>query len=149
LAETERLEIWKPSSGIALAIILAVFTLHLAVTLPAWISALTMAIAFYCFAACAIARESVLGAFLSWRYLRWFGNISYSYYLVHGFIVVALAREIFRVFTRTDADVLFWSALIPVFLVSFVGGALLFVLVEKRYSLRQVAERTSPLATIN
>ena len=72
---------------------------------------------------------------LSWRYLRWFGNMSYSYYLVHGFVVLFCLHALFRVFGSNDG--LFWVFLVPVFAFTICGGALLFLFVEKPYSLRE------------
>ena len=62
------------------------------------------------------------------------------YYLVHGLIVVFCLRALFLVSSGNDLS--FWLCLVPVFAFSALGGALLFLFVEKPYSLQQQTEAT-------
>jgi peptidoglycan/LPS O-acetylase OafA/YrhL len=87
--------------------------------------------------AAALGGNRALADFLSYKYLRWFGNISYSYYLVHGFVVLILIQAMLRFLEAGDPNMLFWLFLVPVFAVSLMVGAMLFLLVEKPWSLRQ------------
>jgi exopolysaccharide production protein ExoZ len=41
-------------------------------------------ISFFGLALCALSHNGVLAKFFSFRWVRWFGSISYSYYLTHG-----------------------------------------------------------------
>ncbi len=80
--------------------------------------------------------DSLTARLLAFAPLRWYGNMSYSYYLIHGLAI----KGAFLVFARVippagDSDVLFWVLLLPMFLVTLVPSALLFVLVEKPFSL--------------
>ena len=106
----------------------------------AWATSLLLAIGFGALCASAIENDSIVAKPLSWRYLRWFGNMSYSYYLVHGLIVVFCLRALFLVSSGNDLS--FWLCLVPVFAFSALGGALLFLFVEKPYSLQQQTEAT-------
>jgi exopolysaccharide production protein ExoZ len=106
----------------------------------AWATSLLLAIGFGALCASAIENDSLVAKPLSWRYLRWFGNMSYSYYLVHGLIVVFCLRALFLVSSGNDLS--FWLCLVPVFAFSALGGALLFLFVEKPYSLQQQTEAT-------
>ncbi|WP_445370263.1 acyltransferase family protein [Methylomonas sp. HW2-6] len=68
--------------------------------------------------------------------IRWLGNMSYSYYLMHGLAL----KFIFLIATRTyppinDHACLFWVFLPAAFCLTLVPSALLFVYVEKPYSL--------------
>jgi exopolysaccharide production protein ExoZ len=80
-----------------------------------------------------------LSRFLSWDWLRWFGNMSYSYYLIHGLILHLV---------KTVADYLAFPRMGPVGFVAFcsicfvgaaAGSAMLFLAVEKRFSLTRRA----------
>lgn len=98
----------------------------------AWITALLLAIGFGMLCASALGSDSLVSRSLSWRYLRWFGNMSYSYYLIHGLIVVFCLRGLFRVSSGNDLS--FWLCLVPVLALSVVGGAALFLLVERPFA---------------
>ena len=68
--------------------------------------------------------------------LRRFGNMSYSYFLFHGF-AVRLAGEVlgFVYPAALESSAGFWLLLAPVFVWSIVPCAVLFLLVERPYSL--------------
>ena len=74
----------------------------------------------------------------SWTPLRWLGNMSYSYYLLHGlalkaaFVVVAKA---FGGAPPASGDWLFWALLAPLFACSLLPAAVLFLGVERPFSL--------------
>lgn len=74
----------------------------------------------------------------SWTPLRWLGNMSYSYYLLHGLALNAgfLALRFFMPASSHGAW-LFWILLPPMFLLTLVPTAALFLLVERPYSLVQ------------
>jgi peptidoglycan/LPS O-acetylase OafA/YrhL len=71
----------------------------------------------------------------SWDYLRWMGNISYSYYLIHGLALQGVKLVVNHFFPPAE-----YSALFDVFLlvvcISFtvLCGALVFLFVEKPLS---------------
>ena len=100
------------------------------------VSILFAAFFLLCFS-CFRDSSSWLAGGFSWTPLRWLGNMSYSYYLVHGlalkgaFLVIALLLPD----PRFDS-LIFWGLLPPMFLVSLVPAALLFLLVERPYSLK-------------
>jgi peptidoglycan/LPS O-acetylase OafA/YrhL len=72
---------------------------------------------------------------LSWAPLRWLGNMSYSYYLLHGLTLKASMTALHSIWpTVAMGDLLFWL-LLPLFWVATLGPTtLLFGLVEKKYS---------------
>ncbi len=68
--------------------------------------------------------------------LRWLGNMSYSYYLIHGLSLKALFFPMTSMLQRTGENApVFWALLLPAFLSTLVPSAVLFLLVEKRWSL--------------
>jgi peptidoglycan/LPS O-acetylase OafA/YrhL len=73
---------------------------------------------------------------------RWTGNISYSFYLIHGFTLNVLGAVIVHLaWVRQHASV----AVAPLFALAcmstFAAATLLFLSVEKPYSLRPGASR--------
>ena len=99
------------------------------------------------FALCgaALAGHGPVARALSFRPLRWFGNMSYSFYLLHG----ALLNGFFLVLARTGVDgpATAWLMLAPAFAVAWVGSTALFLLVERRFSLATVRPGAKPAAS--
>ena len=90
------------------------------------------------FALCAVCfrEDGVVSAAMAWTPLRWLGNMSYSYYLAHGFVVRITMVVLGKILHGAMPETLFW-ALIPVlYIVTLAVSALLFVSVEKPFSLR-------------
>jgi len=84
-----------------------------------------------------------LRALFSVAPLRWLGNMSYSYYLMHGLALKALALAIARVRPGWNpGDAGHWALLPIAFAVTLVSSAALFAAIEKRFSLG--APRPSP-----
>lgn len=87
--------------------------------------------------------RTFLSNWFAWNYLRWFGNFSYSYYLIHGFVLHAVAVAVERIHPTGAA----WSGLqfLALLGVSFastvVGAAVLFLAVEKPFSLAMQTSR--------
>jgi exopolysaccharide production protein ExoZ len=103
--------------------------------LPAWGDELILSFSLYILCSATFYTDGWISRLLSLRYLRWFGNMSYSYYLVHGFFVLISLQTIFKFCPILREDIGFFSLLIPIFLGSICIGAILFLKVEKRYSL--------------
>jgi peptidoglycan/LPS O-acetylase OafA/YrhL len=71
----------------------------------------------------------------SWSPLRYLGNMSYSYYLIHGVTLEAVALVWRKAGLSFSSLWVVFSALILGFCATWVTASLLFFLVEKRYSL--------------
>jgi exopolysaccharide production protein ExoZ len=81
-----------------------------------------------------------------WTPLRWLGNMSYSYYLVHGLALKLLAAVVGVVAPWGHGDVWVWVVLLPLsLLVTLSVSTLLFAFVEKPWSLEPPARRPAPL----
>lgn len=72
----------------------------------------------------------------SWAPLRWLGNMSYSYYLLHGLVLKAGFFAFAMVLPITNyGPWLFWALLPPMFALTLAPCAALFLVVERPYSL--------------
>jgi peptidoglycan/LPS O-acetylase OafA/YrhL len=87
---------------------------------------------------CFARPEEWLARGFAWTPLRWLGNMSYSYYLLHGLTLKAavLALSVIPIYAA-GGPLLFWSALPLLFGATLVPSTLLFLAVERRYSIRQ------------
>jgi peptidoglycan/LPS O-acetylase OafA/YrhL len=71
-----------------------------------------------------------------WTPMRWLGNMSYSYYLIHGLVLNSIFLVLPRYFAPTgDNLAVFWLGLPLCFLATFVVSTALFLWIEKPYSL--------------
>jgi peptidoglycan/LPS O-acetylase OafA/YrhL len=87
-----------------------------------------------------LTSDGFLNRFFSNAPLRWIGNMSYSFYLVHGVpmhvVAMVVARTHIATFSLTK-QILFIALLFPItFLVTAIISAVVFVLVEKPFSLK-------------
>jgi exopolysaccharide production protein ExoZ len=84
----------------------------------------------------AFSFDRLLNRAFSQAPLRWLGNMSYSYYLIHGRALHAFATCLARVFPQDTRSALsFWLLLPAALLVTFGTSDALFLLVEKPLSL--------------
>jgi len=72
----------------------------------------------------------------SWTPLRWLGNMSYSYYLLHGLVLNAGFLLLAQVLPPAGQGAwVFWGLLPVLFALTLAPTAALFLLVERPYSL--------------
>src|SRR3569623_1328375 len=81
------------------------------------------------------ASGGVAARLFSWAPLRWYGNMSYSYYLIHGLTLKGAVLVFAARFPFSEGRGLFWLLAAPMFLISLLPAALLFIWVEKPLSL--------------
>jgi peptidoglycan/LPS O-acetylase OafA/YrhL len=82
--------------------------------------------------------DGIAKSVFSWTPIRWMGNISYSYYLIHGLTLKALAR-VLRTMFPPEADAFFFVALLFLSLATtWTTATILFVFVERKYSLKKL-----------
>ena len=76
--------------------------------------------------------------------LRWLGNMSYSYYLIHGLTLKAIGLLLSPYLLGVGASAaLFWGLLVPSFCTTLLTSLLLFVLVERRWSIHGPRSHTA------
>lgn len=68
--------------------------------------------------------------------LRWLGNMSYAYYLIHGLTLNALFIGVAMFVPPGDQTPVALAMLLPAFVVTLAVAAALFLLLEKPFSLR-------------
>jgi exopolysaccharide production protein ExoZ len=100
---------------------------------PAKLAALFVSIGLLCVAA---FEGGPIATPLSWAPLRWLGEASYSYYLIHGLVLKAIA---------TVMPMPYWPMLVPAFAATLAGAAVLHYAVERPFSLG-VPKSRKPIA---
>lgn len=129
----------RPPSGAAGLMALAGGFAAMAAPLPLGVRYAAVAVMFYlfCFASLRASGRGFLPTTLCWTPLRWLGNMSYSYYLLHGLALKAsflvLAR--FLAPAASLGGAFFWSAMAPLFALTLIPTAGLFLAVERPWSL--------------
>jgi exopolysaccharide production protein ExoZ len=103
---------------------------------PGWTTYPVLYVLFFLFCLeCCLDRGPTARLF-TWAPLRRLGNMSYSYYLIHGLGLKFLFLVLERVMPPTgESTVLFWLLLVPSFVFTLVPSAMLFLWVERPLSL--------------
>jgi exopolysaccharide production protein ExoZ len=84
----------------------------------------------------AFGDDGFLRRFFTARPLRWLGNMSYSYYLAHGLGVQAFFLVLRYLFPPASGNGwLFFALLVPAFLASLIVSVVLYLLIERPYSI--------------
>jgi len=74
----------------------------------------------------------------SWTPLRWLGNMSYSYYLLHGLVLKACFHALAVVAPPGSGGLpawVLWALLPTLFVITLLSSAALFLAVERPFSL--------------
>jgi peptidoglycan/LPS O-acetylase OafA/YrhL len=137
LAEAHAARIGKVSSGLAVAAFALSFGILVNMSVPAWQNALILAITFFLVASAAFREDSAAANVFRLKPLRWLGNISYSFYLLHGFVVISISHIVLNKDGLLPSTTLFWLGLLPTFAICLALSAALFLLVEKPFSLQR------------
>jgi exopolysaccharide production protein ExoZ len=86
----------------------------------------------------------ILSDIFSWRPLRALGNMSYSYYLIHGLALGVVREVVRRVASPGNHNLLFLGLVVWGFVASWIASTLLFVAVEKPLSIEVTAKAAVP-----
>ena len=138
----------SPPSGLAFALLIAGLAFKIT---PGFRQVAKFSVLFFVFGvlcwSCFARPESWLARAFAFTPLRWLGNMSYSYYLLHGLAVNACFLLIGRVLTHgAGGPEVLVGFLVPVFVVGLVASALLFLCVERPLSLAPAGARAEPQA---
>ena len=129
---------WRPIPGFwGVSATIASFALCVTLPMPSWLCALVVTLGFCFLCSGVFAGESVIARPLSYKYFRCLGNISYSFYLIHAFVVVPCVRISIVLIGTEESNIMFWTFLMPIFVASLIPSAMLFLFIEKPYSFRQ------------
>jgi len=102
----------------------------------------TLALSLLC--AAAFRGGNVAARLLSATALRWLGNMSYSYYLVHGLVVVAAFRGLAWQTGTGWPGWVAWALMPGVFAASLLASLALFLAVERPFSLKPSRAPAAP-----
>jgi len=94
-------------------------------------------VAFYVFCLnCFLRPAGWLAKWLTWTPMRWLGNMSYSYYLLHGLALKASFMMLSKVVSPSADGAMIFFELIPVmFALTLLPSAALFIFIERPFSL--------------
>jgi peptidoglycan/LPS O-acetylase OafA/YrhL len=110
-----------------------------------WRRMLAMILGFGLFALSCFGARGPLYRWFSWTPLRWAGNMSYSYYLIHGLTLQGVALLLGHWHHQDGRSAwIFWGVLPASVLATLAASSLLYGLVEKPFSV----ERRKPRAAI-
>lgn len=129
-----------PRGGYALALLaagLAATTMPFAGPAAYTVKVLILCLSFFtvCYC-CFCAPDGRLARAFCWTPLRWLGNMSYSYYLLHGLALKILFKLVAAIVPTGAHEIGFAVAMLPVaFAVTLLPTVALFLLVERPYSL--------------
>jgi peptidoglycan/LPS O-acetylase OafA/YrhL len=79
----------------------------------------------------ALVNSSRMNCALCWKPLRWLGNISYTYYLLHGLVVNALAFVLFLWLRPPITPIMYWGLMLLCLGGSIVASALCYLAIER------------------
>jgi exopolysaccharide production protein ExoZ len=92
---------------------------------------------------CFRAPQTWLPRLFCWTPLRWLGNMSYSYYLLHGLTLKIAFVVLASVLPMSGADAAtFWLLLPPLFVATLISSAMLFLAIERPLSLASRPRRS-------
>jgi exopolysaccharide production protein ExoZ len=120
----------------------AAFVTHV---LPGGTEESIQTVAFFLLCAVCFRGAGLVSVWMIFAPLRWLGNMSYSYYLVHGFVVRIAMDLLARRLPAGMPDWVFWGFMPVLYAATLVASSLLFVAVEKPLSLRPTARTASTL----
>jgi exopolysaccharide production protein ExoZ len=101
-----------------------------------WLQFITLYLSIFLLCWDCFASSSMISKLFSIAPFRWYGNMSYSYYLIHGitlkgsFVLLAITFP-----SDYSANELFRIMLLPMFISTLIPATILFIFVEKPYSL--------------
>lgn len=94
--------------------------------------------------------QGLLKTLFSHAPLRWYGNMSYSYYLIHGLTLKAAASGLAWVMppAGNSPGLFFWGGLPIAFFLTLFSSTLLFVFIEKRFSLQPATSKATKVSPV-
>lgn len=104
---------------------------------------LVQTVAFFLLCAVCFRGAGNVSAWMTVAPLRWLGNMSYSYYLVHGFVVRIAMVMLARVLPFGMPDWAFWVLMPILYVATLLAASVLFLIVEKPISLQPAATTVS------
>jgi exopolysaccharide production protein ExoZ len=108
-------------------------------------NALIAGISSFAFSGLCFFGVGILSHIFSWQPLRALGNMSYSFYLIHGLALGVVREAVKRVVSPGSHNTLFLVLVMFGFAASWVVSTLLFVAVERPLSIQIKMKKTAPV----
>jgi exopolysaccharide production protein ExoZ len=108
----------------------------------------SLLLVFGCVVDFSLTTGGACGAVLRWMPLRWLGNMSYSFYLAHGTLLLALQRAFARAGWRPGEHSIVFLVLPLSFGLATLTAAMLYLAVERPYSILPGPTRPAPDAQL-
>jgi len=126
-----------PPIGIpALLVAIAAAILFKEFSINGWWKYILLYCLFFIFCLECFISPGVTTRLFSFSPMRWLGNMSYSYYLIHGLALKFIFLVLGVIYpAHNSGDLLFWLLLPIVFFLTLIPSTLLFIYVEKPFSL--------------
>jgi len=105
------------------------------ITMPLYIGFPLNAIVFGLVCGKCFHNDNAFSDVFSWRPIRWLGNMSYSYYLVHGPVVLGFFAVCSAVGIKVISSAMLWCIMPLAFALTLAPAFVLFVLIERPLSL--------------
>lgn len=96
-------------------------------------SILPLAIGFYCLSLVSFTNKGFLASAFSWAPIRYLGNMSYSYYLIHGLVLNVFTVIALKLIHLTLFNFIPLASL--GFICTWIGASVLYGFIEKPYSI--------------
>jgi exopolysaccharide production protein ExoZ len=104
---------------------------------------IALSLSLFWFAAYCFSFDGLLKRVFSWTSLRYLGNMSYSFYLIHGVTLQGVALVLTFVASRLNVGAsLFVAGLLIGFSLAWISSTALFFTIERPYSLHPKTTRT-------
>lgn len=140
----------KKGGWLALAIVLVWVNIahHFKVPLAFSVPVVFIGLFFLCLSA--FSHTSSTNHHFQWRPLRWLGNMSYSYYLLHGLVLKFIFLVLPQLYApQSDLRYGYFTFMIPIFMVTFVASFMLFVMIERPVSLTRKPSSSTAKRSMN
>ena len=106
---------------------------------------MALGVAFFVLCAAVIGYNGSANRVFLWTPLRYLGNMSFSYFLIHGLTLKAVSIAALK-FGVQPSPAMFFTVLIAGFTCTWITSTVLFVVIEKRFSLP--ARKPVPAAAV-
>ena len=104
-------------------------------------------VSFFTLCFCCFANSGAwLRRAFEWTPLRWFGNMSYSFYMVHALVMQFVVLVLLTVLPPAPGygPLFFWTFMPALFVAALIPAVLMYLFVERPFSLKKPVKAQTP-----